>query len=145
MDCAGGVLRVVAILAMVATLGCGSKDPVDVLMADLEKAAEARDADAIEKRLATEFTGNEGLSRDDTLTTLKRYFAAYQQIHLDVTHVERLKSGDRVSFRVDFSGQPNTAFGLQNLLPSTASYSFELRFAEEGGVLKVKQAFWQQI
>lgn len=104
MDCAGGVLRVVAILAMVATLGCGSKDPVDVLMADLEKAAEARDVDAIERRLASEFTGNEGLSRDETLTTLKRYFVAYQQIHLDVTHVERSKSGDRVSFRVDSPG-----------------------------------------
>lgn len=121
MDCAEGVLQAVAILVIVATLGCGSKDPVDALMADLEKAAEARDADAIEKRLAAGFTGYEGLSRDETLATLKRYFAAYQQIHLDVTQVERSESGDRVSFRVDFSGQPNAAFGLQNLLPSTAS------------------------
>ena len=145
MDRAGGVLRAVAILAMVATPGCGNKDPVDALMADLEEAAEERDTDAIEKRLAAGFTGYEGLSRDETLARLKSYFAAYKQIRLEVTQVERSKSGDRVNFRVDFSGQPNTAFGLQNLLPSTASYSFELRFAEEGGVLKVKQAFWQQI
>lgn len=140
-----GVLRVVVIVAMVAALGCGRKDPVDTLMADLEKAAAERDTAAIEKRLAAGFTCNEGLSRDETLASLKRTFAAYKEIHLDVTQVERSKSGDRVSFRVDFSGQPNTAFGLQDLLPSRASYSFELRFAEEGGVLKVKQAFWQQI
>lgn len=140
-----GALRVVVILAMVATLGCRSKDPVDALMADLEKATADRDADAIETRLAAGFTGNERLSRDETLANLKRYFAAYKQINLDVTQVERSKSGDRVSFRVDFSGQPNAAFGLQDLLPSRASYSFELRFVEEEGVLKVKQAFWQQI
>ena len=140
-----GVLRVVVILVIVATLGCRGKDPVDALMADLQKATEDRDADAIEKRLAAGFTGNEGLSRDETLTNLKGYFTAYKRINLDVTQVERSKSGDRVSFRVDFSGQPNAAFGLQDLLPSRASYSFELRFAEEGGVLKIKQAFWQQI
>lgn len=140
-----GALRVVVILAIVVTLGCGRKDPVDALMADLQKATEDRDAGAIEKRLAAGFTANEGLSRDETLANLKRYFAAYKEIHLDVTQVERSKSGDRISFQVDFSGQPNAAFGLQDLLPSRASCSFELRLAEEGGVLKVKQAFWQQI
>lgn len=145
MECAGGVLRIVIVLAMMATLACGRKDPVDVLMGDLEEAAENRDADAIEKRLAAGFTGYEGLSREETLARLKSYFAAYKQIHVDVTQVERSNSGDRVSFRVDFSGQPNTAFGLQNLLPTTAAYSFELRFVEEGGTLKVKQALWQQI
>ena len=124
------------------TMACNSKDPLTLLMADLEEAAEALDVSGIENRLASEFSGNDGISRDETLAVLRRYFVAYEQIRLDVTDVERSKEGNRVTFLVSFSGQGNTAFKLQNLLPSAAEYSFELRLVQEADMLKVKQASW---
>jgi len=50
-----------------------------------------------------------------------------------------------VRFQVSFSSRVNAAFNLQNLLPSNATYDFELRFAQEAGTLKVEKAFWQQV
>lgn len=138
------MLPIVAILALLGYMSCSSKDPVSALIGDLEKAAEARDVNGIEKRLASDFSGQDEISREESLSQLRRYFAAYEKISLDVTNVERSKAGDRVDFRVSFSGQANTAFGLQGLLPSSAVYQFHLRLVDEDGTLKVKKAFWQE-
>ena len=120
------------------------QDPVDLLMADLEKAAEARDVSGIEKHLTAGFSGNEIVSREEALSQLRRYFAAYETIQIDVTNVERSESGNRVTFHVSFSGKGNAALNLQNLLPSSAAYDFELLLVYEDGAMKVKKAFWQE-
>jgi hypothetical protein len=76
---------------------------------------------------------------------LRRYFLAYERIKVDLTKVERSKTGNRVSFQVSFSGNVNAAFKLQNLLPSTAEYHFDLQLVQEEGKLKVQKAFWQEV
>jgi hypothetical protein len=122
----------------------GNWDPVGELLAELEAAAEARDAKVFEKRIASGFSGNEGISRDEALTLLRRYFVAYETIDLNVTNVERSESGNRVKFHVSFAGRAKAELNLQNLLPATATYNFELRLVQEENMLKVNKAYWQE-
>jgi hypothetical protein len=136
---------VVSMLLLVCSVSCRSKDPLSLLLDDLEKAVEARDIDALEKRLATSFKGNDRIGREEAVATLRRYFIAYERIKIDITSVKRAKSGNRLNFQVSFSGKTNTAFNLQNLLPSTATYDFELRLIEEGSTLKVDKAYWWEV
>ena len=139
------VWMVAALVLLASIMACSSKDPLNLLLEDLEEAAENRNVDVFEKRLATDFTANDEISREEALALLRRYFLAYEKITVDVTNVERSKTGNRVSFQVSFSGNVNAAFKLQNLLPSTASYHFDLRLVQEGGTLKVQRAFWKEI
>ena len=139
------VWMVAAFLLAAFMMACTSKDPLSLLLEDLEEAVENRDVDVFEKRLASSFTANDQINREDALAQLRRYFVAYQRITVDVTNVERSKTGNRVSFQVSFSGNVNEAFKLQNLLPSTASYSFDLRLVQEEGTLKVQTAFWNEV
>jgi hypothetical protein len=137
---------IVGVLLLVASvMGCNSKDPLSLLLEDLEQATEARDIDAFEKRLASSFTGNGHITREESIATLRRYFLAYERITVDLTNVNRAKNGNRVDFQVRFSGRVNAAFNLQNLLPSAAVYHFELRLVQETGTLKVQKAFWKEI
>ncbi len=139
-------LWIVVVLVLVASImACSNKDPLSLLLEDLEEAAENRDVDAFKKRLATDFTANDEISREEALALLRRYFLAYERITMDVTNVELSKSGNRVSFQVSFSGNVNEAFKLQNLLPSTAVYHFDLRLVQEAGTLKVQRAFWKEV
>jgi hypothetical protein len=139
-------VRIVAALVLVVSiLACSSKDPLDLLLEDLEEAAESRDVDVFKKRLATDFTANDQISREEALTQLSRYFLAYERITVDVRNQERSKTGKHVSFQVSFSGNVNEAFQLQNLIPSTASYHFDLRLVQEEGTLKVQRAFWREV
>ena len=115
------------------------------MLEDLEEAAENRDVDAFEKRLASSFTANDEIGREESIATLRRYFMAYERITLDITNVERSKSGTRVTFQVSFSGNINQAFNLQDLIPSAAVYHFDLRLVQEEGMVKVRKAFWKEI
>jgi hypothetical protein len=136
---------VVAFLLLLTIMSCRSSDPVTLLVEELEEAAENRDVDAFKKSLALDFTANDQINREEALAQLRRYFLAYERITVDVTKLERSQSGNRVSFDVSFSGNINEAFKLQNLLPSTASYHFDLRLVQEEGTLKVQRAFWSEV
>jgi hypothetical protein len=136
---------VVAFVLVAFMMACSSKDPLSLLIEDLEEAAENRDVDVFKKRLASSFTANDQIGREEALTLLRRYFLAYERITVDVTNVERSKTGTQVSFDVSFSGSVNEAFKLQNLLPSTASYQFNLRLVQEEGTLKVQRVFWNEL
>jgi hypothetical protein len=122
-----------------------SRNPVSDLLKELEDAAEARDVKPFEKRMASGFSGNEGIHREEALALLRRYFIAYEEINLDVTNVEPSPSGNHVTFHVAFSGRAKAEFNLQNLLPSSASYDFELELMQEEGTLKVNKAFWREV
>ena len=136
---------VAALLLAASIMGCNSKDPLDLLLTELEEAAENREVGAFEKRLASGFTGNDQIGREESIATLRRYFMAYERITLDLSNVERSKSGNRITFQVSFSGNANEAFNLQNLLPSTAVYHFDLRLVQERDSLKVRKAFWKEV
>ena len=114
------------------------------LLAELEAAAEARDALRFAERLAPTFRGAHGLGRAEALAQLKRYFAGYESVAIDVygVEVERSGAGARVRCVAEFSGHARQAFGLEGLLPPSAAYHFDLDVADEGGTWRVHSASW---
>ena len=141
-------MRPIAASLLVAALAAACSgppaDPVEALLAELEAAAEARDAERFAERLAPAFRGAHGLGRDEALLQLKRYFAAYESVAIDVYGVEAERDGRtaRVQCVVDFSGKGRQVFGLEGLLPPSAVYRFELNVADEDGTWRVRGATW---
>ena len=143
--------RVRALLALVIALAAGCSrtpvDPVEALLAELEAAAEARDAERFGERIAPEFHGAHDLGRAEALAQLKRYLAAYESVAIEVYGVESERDGAaaRVRCVVEFSGQARKAFGLEGLLPPSAVYRFDLDVADEGGTWRVRGATWEPV
>src|SRR5512144_2044869 len=111
-------------------------DPVAALLAELEAAAEARDAERFGERLSPDFRSADGGDRSEAIAQLRRYFAAYESVGIEVYGVETERDGAsaRVRCVVEFSGKGRQAFGLGGLPPPSPVYRFELHAADEGGV-----------
>jgi hypothetical protein len=128
--------------------GCREKgDPVEATLNRMRKAAESRDVAGVVENLASEFRDAEGGGTSDVSEALRRYFAAYEIINLkmrDVT-IERAPEAARARFRVEFSGQPRKLGGLDGLLPSASTYSFDVRLVSDGGRWKVAWAAWEGV
>jgi hypothetical protein len=133
-------------LILAGVLACSPAvvDPVEQLRAELELAAEARDADRFAERLSPDFQGPHGLTRAEGLASLRRYFAAYESVDLDVygVEVEGDETRARVRCVVEFSGRPRPLGALKGLLPPAAVYRFDLLAAEDSGVWRVREAAW---
>jgi hypothetical protein len=140
-------MRVALLLGLAVLSACshGPKDPVAALLADLEGAAEARDAERFAERLAPSFRGAQGLGRSEALAELKRYLAAYESVAIEVYGVEAQRDGSVAHVRcvVEFSGQARRIAGLEGLMPPSAVYRFELDVADEGGGWLVRGATWE--
>lgn len=140
-------MRVTAALLLVLATACSRAplDPVLALLGDLEAAAEARDADRFGERLAPAFQGAHGLGRAEAIAQIRRYFAAYESVAIDVYGVESARAGGsaRVRCVVEFSGRARKAFGLEGLLPPEAVYRFDLEVADEGEGWRVRGASWE--
>jgi len=140
------VRALLALLLALAT-GCsrGPADPVEALLAEMEAAAEARDAERFGERLAPGFKGASAIDRPDAIAQLKRYFAAYESVAIEVYGVESQRDGAAARIRcvVEFSGETRKAFGLEGLLPPSAVYRFDLDVAEAGGAWRVRGATWE--
>lgn len=143
-------------LALAGALACAAfglscsrapKDPVQALLAGLEEAAEARDAARFGEYLSPSFQAAGGMGRDESLATLRRYFAGYDSVGLTVygTEVERADGTARVRTVVEFSGRARQVAGLEGLLPPEAVYRFDLETADEGGRWRVRSATWQSV
>jgi hypothetical protein len=136
-------------LALLAAVACSRapKNPVQALLADLEAAAEARDADRFGTRLSEGFEGQAGLNRADSLATLRRYLSAYETVTIEVYGVEaeRRDGGARVRLRADFAGETRKLGPLAGLLPASAFYRFELDVADERGTWRVTKASWEAV
>jgi hypothetical protein len=134
----------VVVLVVVAACSRPPADPVAALLQELEEAAEARDADRFAARLSPAFRADQGLGRAEALAELRRYFAAYESVTIEVhgLETERDESGAHVRCVVEFSGTGLRALGVEGLLPASAVYRFELDAAVEGGVWRVKDAAW---
>jgi len=132
-------------LAFAAGCSGAPADPVEALLAELEAAAEARDAERFGERLAPGFKGARAIDRPDAVAQLKRYFAAYESVAIDVYGIETERDGSaaRVRCVVEFSGQARKAFDLEGLLPPSAVYRFDLDVADEGGAWRVRGATWE--
>jgi hypothetical protein len=134
------------LLALVA--GCRKEtDPIRLLLNDLEEAAEVRDAEAVLKRLAPDFRGQNGLSRADAGAELRRYFFGYEKIDVTFSEIviEPAGSTARVRLRVDFSGKPKNVGGLEGLLPALSAYRFGLELKRSGDVWLVTGATWERL
>jgi hypothetical protein len=136
-------------LAALAALACSGapEDPVEALQLELEEAAEARDAQRVGARVSDSFRGPGGLGRADALASLRRYFAAYESIDLEVYGVEVERDGDQAHVRcvVEFSGQALQIGGLKGLLPPGVVYRFDLDVGDEEGVWRVREASWESV
>ena len=141
-------LGVVALLAALVPACSGpAKDPVEALLAELEVAAEARDADRFAERLSGGFEGPGSIGRAEAVAQLRRYFAAYETVAIDVYGVEAQRDGGSAHVRcvVELSGQARKAFGLEGLLPPSAAYRFDLEVNEEAGAWRVRRASWEPV
>ena len=140
-------MRVSALLLLALAVACSRPpaDPVEALLAEMEAAAEARDADRLGERLAPAFRGDHGLGRAEAIVQLRRYFAAYESVVVEAYGVEQERDGGaaRVRCVVEFSGQARKALGLGGLLPPAAVYRFDLDVAEDGGTWRVREASWE--
>ncbi len=138
---------VVAGVTLAGSSGCSSKpsDPVAVLLAELAAAAEARDADRFAESLAVEFAAADGTVKADALLLLKRYFAAYEAISIEVYGVEIERGSGEAHVRciVEMKGRARKLPGLDGLLPPDVAYRFELDVADEVGTWRVRRARWE--
>jgi len=139
---------VIPLLAAVGLACAGTPDdPIEELRMDLEAAAESRDADRFGERLSEDFRGPRELPRAEALATLRRYFAAYESVDLEVFGIDVDRDGTRAQVRcvVEFAGRARQLGGLKGLLPPAAVYRFELGVAEEAGVWRVQRATWEPV
>ncbi len=132
-----------------ATLAaCGApKDPIRTLLADLEQAAEHRDAEAVLQHLAPDFRGANGVVRTDVAPVLRRHFAAYEKVNLSLYDiaVEAGQGTARIRFRADFDGRPLELGGLGGFLPPSAMYRFDLALRLVDGRWLITDADWEEI
>lgn len=135
-------------MLLLLAAGCREEsDPVRATLDRIRKAAEARDAAGVLENLTPDFRDDAGGGAGEVSEALRRYFAAYEILNLqlrDVT-IERAAEAARARFRVDFSGQPRKIGGLDGLLPSASAYKFDVRLVPDGKRWKVAWAAWEVV
>ena len=141
--------RVLIALVAFTLSGCRTQaDPVLALVESLRVAAEDRDAKAITERFADDFKGNGSVDKAEAAVTLRRYFAAYESVHLavyDVAVPRRTDAEADVSFRAEFNGSARRVGGLDGFLPPSAVERFDLRLARRGSDWMIVAADWRPI
>lgn len=109
------------------------------------RKAHARDASAVVSELAPDYRDATGAGREEIERTLRGYFAAYDIVNVTISKVavERAEGAARARFRAVLSTQPAKAASLAGLLPSTASYRFDVRLVPAGSRWKIAWASWE--
>ena len=135
------------LLALAFALACRpSGDPVRDCLDAVTRAAHNRDADALFARVSSDFQAGDGSSRADAHALVRRYFAAYEMLDVnlrDVT-IERSDDAAHARFRAEFSGQPRKIGGLDALFPRSSTYDFDVRLVPEDGKWKIAWAQWRE-
>jgi len=137
-----------AVLLVVLAASCrGGGDPARETLDRAAKAASARDAGAVAAELAPEYRDASGSGRAEIAQTLRGYFAAYEivQVNLSDVVIERAEGAARARFRADLSAQPRQGSGIAGLLPSAASYRFDVRLVPDGSRWKIAWASWEPV
>ena len=132
-----------AVLAL-ALSGCGAPIP-SWLVDSLHRR---RDRDARDRTGRRRLQGNGTVDKAETVATLRRYFAAYESVHLlvyDVAVPRRTEGEADVSFRAEFKGSARRIGGLDGFLPPSAVERFDLRLARRGSDWKVIAADWRPL
>ena len=131
--------RLAAVLLVFAA--CAEQDPVVRTIDRAVEAAEDRDAAEVASLLSSQYPGRAEVERE-----LRRYLFGYQAIDITVRELESESTADGgwATFRVDFTGTPKQAAGLDQFLPRSATYRFALDFVTEGGAQKIARAQWER-
>ena len=134
-------MRLRVVLAVLLLAACAEKDPIARTIDRVVEAAEDRDAADAMQSLAASYPG-----RADVELELRRYFFGYEHIDIAVRELESQTTpeGGWATFRVDFTGAPKKAGGLDQFLPRSATYRFALDFVAEGGEWKIAKAQWER-
>lgn len=136
-----------AIALLLTAAGCGKpSDPARAVVEDLAAAANRRDASAVASRLAADFRAADGSSRAEIEAELRRQFAMYRSMHVEITglSIERGPDAARVRFEARVSGEPRALGGLGALLPRRGRLRFDLLLAPEQGAWRVRTADWRE-
>lgn len=143
------LLRRPAVLLVLLYAVCCRRagDPVRETLDRLVKSAQARDAAAVVENLTPDFRDAEGGDAGQAAVTVRRFFAVYEIINVQVRNltIERAPEAARARFRVEFSGQPRKIGGLDALLPSVSTYDFDVRLVPDGKRWKIAWASWEPV
>ncbi len=134
-------MRRAILLGLFLLVACKEKDPVVATIDHVTEAAEDRDAEEVMKYVASNYA-----DRAEVQDLLRRYFFAYRTIDVSVQQLESNHSTDSgaATFRVDFLGVPKEIGGLDQIMPRTAVYRFDVDFVVENGQWKISAAEWRQ-
>jgi hypothetical protein len=134
-------VRRAILLGLFLLVACKEKDPVVATIDQVTEAAEDRDAEEVMKYVASNYA-----DRAEVQDLLRRYFFAYRTIDVSVQQLESNHSTDSgaATFRVDFLGVPKEIGGLDQIMPRTAVYRFDVDFVVENGQWKISAAEWRQ-
>ncbi|HJQ38710.1 MAG TPA: hypothetical protein VKB93_16365 [Thermoanaerobaculia bacterium] len=138
-------MRRAAAIAFLLLLTCKKAgDPIAATIDAVAKAAEDRDAGAVAEKLAANYADDNG-GRREAEEALRRYFFAYESVDLTIRDLKTYQTGPtaQARFLVAFSGTPKEVGGLDQLLPSSATYRFDVWMIEEGGTWKITNAQWR--
>jgi hypothetical protein len=138
-------VRKAAICLLLLFVSCREKDPIAHLIGEVTDAAEKRDASAVIEHLSSTYSDANGGRRDVELA-LKRYFFAYKSIDITVQQLETSHSASagQASFRVLFLSAPKSIGGMDQFLPRSASYLFDVWLVKEKGDWKIATAQWRE-
>jgi hypothetical protein len=125
-------------------LTCKQKDPIAATIHRVADAAEDRDAAAVVVNLAASYADANG-GRREAEDELRRYFFGYRSISVSIRDLQVFRNGNlgQARFVVEFTGVPKEIGGLDQILPSSAKYRFEVWLAEENGAWNITQAQWR--
>ncbi|HKR64317.1 MAG TPA: hypothetical protein VJZ00_11350 [Thermoanaerobaculia bacterium] len=138
--------RALLLLLVVVLAACREKDPVAKTIAEIADAADDRDAGAVLEHLSSHYSDANG-DRREVEAMLRRYFFAYRAIDVTVQRMETTHSASsgRATFRVLFIGQPKSIGGMDQFLPRTATYDFDVWLELEDGKWKATTAQWREV
>lgn len=129
-----------ALLALSACGGGSSEQRLRDSMEQLQAAIQARDAKAVQARLAEDFVGPEGLDRDGARRLAAASFLRYRDVWVQVAAVRYEVQGDRatVAFEAALGGGTGTP------LPDAAQlYEVRTGWRERDGEWRVVSAQWK--
>jgi hypothetical protein len=129
------------LFAVLLLASCTEKDPIARTIGRAVEAAEDRDAAEVVQSLSASYAGRAEVEHE-----LRRYLFGYEHIDITVRELESQTTPDGgwATFRVDFTGTPRKAGGLDQFLPRSATYRFALDFVNESGEWKIAKAQWER-
>ena len=128
-----------ALLVLLLACACETKDPVKATIEDAVAAAEDRDVDGVMAHLSATYPG-----RAEVEQSLRQYFFGYRTIDISIDKLD-ISQGNTTAgaaLLVKFLGVPKKIGGLDSILPSSATYRFDLQLAKEGSEWKITSAEW---